>query len=388
MKKQSGITLIALIITIVVMLILVAVTLMIALGENGVVQNTRKASKETEIQAIYEQIVGAMDFANDGGIDVKETYNAAKSTLEAQGKTIELKFPQVEGEISTEVMFEVTGVQGTYTYSIDTKEIVIGTLWMTQEEAEKLYSLKYNGDEIEITEYLANEEVVIIPSRILLNNGILATVTKLNEDVFAIGGSDDTEESLREEAELVNGREFAAQILSSQLGIAKEELTLGDIGVTGDEQILQIKILTDNDSEKKIVIEHLINIMGASDNYFIWEGDEAYVYIRDGNLIPPRWINNKLRKIVIPETIQSIGAHLASRNEKLEEVTFLMKSDWEGYSSYGLFYDCDNLMKIRFPNLTMQEVKDKFSGENQMFGAYTQGKIICSDGTIDLSETN
>ena len=43
MKKEKGITLIALIITIIVMLILVAVTLTIALGDNGIIAKAREA---------------------------------------------------------------------------------------------------------------------------------------------------------------------------------------------------------------------------------------------------------------------------------------------------------------------------------------------------------
>ena len=48
MKNQKGITLIALIITIIVMLILVAVTLSIALGDNGIIAKAREARVETE----------------------------------------------------------------------------------------------------------------------------------------------------------------------------------------------------------------------------------------------------------------------------------------------------------------------------------------------------
>ena len=47
MKKQNGITLIALIITIIVMLILVGVTINVALN-GGLISTTQKAAKETE----------------------------------------------------------------------------------------------------------------------------------------------------------------------------------------------------------------------------------------------------------------------------------------------------------------------------------------------------
>lgn len=48
MKNQKGITLIALVITIIVMLILVAVVLTIALGDNGILKKAREAGNETK----------------------------------------------------------------------------------------------------------------------------------------------------------------------------------------------------------------------------------------------------------------------------------------------------------------------------------------------------
>lgn len=57
MKQQKGITLVALIITIIVMLILVAVTLSIALGENGIVNHGKNAAVETNEAIEYEKVI-------------------------------------------------------------------------------------------------------------------------------------------------------------------------------------------------------------------------------------------------------------------------------------------------------------------------------------------
>lgn len=65
MKQQKGITLIALIITIVVMLILVAVTLSIALGQNGVVTNAKNAAKDTNLSYDKEnKVLGDAELGN------------------------------------------------------------------------------------------------------------------------------------------------------------------------------------------------------------------------------------------------------------------------------------------------------------------------------------
>ena len=53
-KDQKGITLVALIITIIVMLILVSVTLTIVLGENGIINKAKEAGKSTNTAVATE----------------------------------------------------------------------------------------------------------------------------------------------------------------------------------------------------------------------------------------------------------------------------------------------------------------------------------------------
>ena len=55
-KKQKGITLIALVITIIVLLILAGVTISALSGDNGILTNASKARKQTEIEEIREKI--------------------------------------------------------------------------------------------------------------------------------------------------------------------------------------------------------------------------------------------------------------------------------------------------------------------------------------------
>ena len=57
MKKQKGITLIALVVTIIVLLILAGVTLVTLMGENGLLSMAEKSAEETEISK-EKEIVG------------------------------------------------------------------------------------------------------------------------------------------------------------------------------------------------------------------------------------------------------------------------------------------------------------------------------------------
>lgn len=54
-KKEKGITLIALVVTIVVLLILAGVTIAMLTGDNGILTQARKAKEETETGTFQEQ---------------------------------------------------------------------------------------------------------------------------------------------------------------------------------------------------------------------------------------------------------------------------------------------------------------------------------------------
>lgn len=114
LKKQNGITLVALIITIIVMLILVGVTVNMALN-GGIFDQGNDAATKTEKETIYEQVVMAMTLRDDGKINIDETYSKTKSALEEQG----LKVSAMQGG-----MFTVEGKKGIYTYTITETQII------------------------------------------------------------------------------------------------------------------------------------------------------------------------------------------------------------------------------------------------------------------------
>ena len=57
MKKERGITLIALVITIIVLIILAGVSINLVLGENGIVNISKRAKENTELAAKEEKII-------------------------------------------------------------------------------------------------------------------------------------------------------------------------------------------------------------------------------------------------------------------------------------------------------------------------------------------
>ena len=107
-KEKRGITLIALIITIIVLLILAGVSISLTVGDNGVLKNAMVASEKTEIESEREMIqteyvskmmenvdkdniegeVIGKELSNSGGINDGEKYHVIR-VKDEDGNTIE-----------------------------------------------------------------------------------------------------------------------------------------------------------------------------------------------------------------------------------------------------------------------------------------------------------
>ena len=99
--QERGITLIALVVTIVILLILSGVTLNIALSDNGLFDKTKKAAEDYEIATDEEQRKIAMLEAamNLNGTEYKSTYNGKEVTVPIPAG---FAVSEVEGENSVE----------------------------------------------------------------------------------------------------------------------------------------------------------------------------------------------------------------------------------------------------------------------------------------------
>ena len=122
------------------MLILVAVTINLATN-GGLFTKSRKATRDTEEQAIYDQIVSAMELKDDGKINPSDTFESFKKKftsyeIEAKGEST-----------GSKIVFTVKGARDTYTYTITEDEIIIG-----EKESQ-------NQDEIDWNSYVNGETV-------------------------------------------------------------------------------------------------------------------------------------------------------------------------------------------------------------------------------------
>ena len=88
--KERGITLIAVIVTIIVLLILAGITVGVLTGDNGIIKNANKAKEETKIanekEIIEKATVQAMGNNKYGNVEEDELQSALDKETE-EGKT-------------------------------------------------------------------------------------------------------------------------------------------------------------------------------------------------------------------------------------------------------------------------------------------------------------
>ena len=129
------------------MIILVGVTINVALN-GGIFEKADKASRDTEMNAIYEIIISASQYDSNGNINVDETYNAAKQTLNSNG------YKEVS-DLVADGSFTVTGKNGKNKYKYKITKNKIETIGLANEDDPKDDEPK---DDPSITYALVKEE--------------------------------------------------------------------------------------------------------------------------------------------------------------------------------------------------------------------------------------
>ena len=117
MKKQNGITLIALIITIIVMLILIGVTINVVIN-GGLFDTTKITVTKEEGELISEQIVDMFRLDDNGKIQISKML---EKIVERFGE--ENVLPNKVGEGASRITIAIKGKNGTYNYIISREKI-------------------------------------------------------------------------------------------------------------------------------------------------------------------------------------------------------------------------------------------------------------------------
>ena len=113
MKNNKGITLIALIVTIIVLLILAGVSIAMLTGQNGILNRASEASYRTKLQDAAETISYSASEA------ITAYYNKAYVDTNATGEASSLQ-AIISAYNSTEIDSDVTKTPASVTYNADT----------------------------------------------------------------------------------------------------------------------------------------------------------------------------------------------------------------------------------------------------------------------------
>ena len=170
MRREKGITLIALVITIIVLLILAAVSITALTDEDkGVVTKAKQAAKETEEAAEQEDI------------DIEEIIDYAESELEEKVYTVTFSYKDTNGDVKTlEVQTDETGkidtsliptvseyTSGIYTYTFDK--------WVESDNSTAVFDgITENKTVTAVYTATANESICFVEgTEVLTENGLV-----------------------------------------------------------------------------------------------------------------------------------------------------------------------------------------------------------------------
>lgn len=195
MKKNRGITLVALIVTIIVLLILAGVIIIIFYRENGILKQVKKAKKESEISVVKElaRLEYNSIYTNDMMKSQTEIISEVVSKLNEEGYAT-IPDTTVMGFSISEENIELVPL--TETEGDKTKDIIISLITSRENSQNSGYLVTINGDQHKMSmnngEITIEEEPIqgkieaetyklkIIPKNIVTNGSVILYVNGEN----------------------------------------------------------------------------------------------------------------------------------------------------------------------------------------------------------------
>ncbi|MCI8759888.1 MAG: hypothetical protein HFJ34_01975 [Clostridia bacterium] len=189
-KQEKAITLIALVITIIVLLILAGIAIATLTGENGILNKANQASEETLKAQIKEEIELAII-----EIQAEEISEGRKVTLEtlANGQLTN-KLQNITATLQNN---EIIGEYKGYDYTIDDKfKVTIGNKVKGINISYELSNEEYTNQDITLTIHATstNGEITKIegPTELMKNDDGTYTITKNGKYEFTVTDSNRT----------------------------------------------------------------------------------------------------------------------------------------------------------------------------------------------------
>ena len=359
MKKQNeGITLIALVITIIVLLILAGITISTLTGENGILSNAIKASTEHKRAEALEEIKIAME-----GIKIEKLAKGEKVTLDTFIETtenpnlnlLESKLYNLDEEV------EVTKT------TLENNEDILEVFY-------KNYEFIISGD-LSVTIVGDTQKISVKPSikdRTITSLTIESDITGVElSEVTGIYYSCDDGKTWKDSGNateyvyngLLAGTDYNVKvkiIVNNKKEIISDSIT-GTTQSTAD-------IIAKMPADFFITTDSGATISGINASYIV--NNEIVYDGFDGTLvIPAKWNNvdvtnlastsitskNNLQTLYVEEGLKTIGTNAFSWCNSLVEVTLptsIENLETNGYGTQA-FYNCSNITKVTIPQLVI-----------------------------------
>ena len=169
-KKNSGITLVALVVTIIVLIILAGISISLVLGDNGIITKAKDAKTFTERARVVEQArTDVLGFqAENKGRDLDKTQ--LKSVLDTYFKDV----PDLTDRSDTEIIgkkLETLSKYGTHTIAVS-----------------EIYNGNLKGEAPQVAGNLNSNEISGLPSGVveIAKNDVTNTTIKNNDNIRAV----------------------------------------------------------------------------------------------------------------------------------------------------------------------------------------------------------
>ena len=291
MGNEKGITLIALITSIIIMLILSAISLNATIGQNGIINNARNAKLKQEGAEVATEIqsgIASLDIeyyekaTSDAGITINSLYSIEGLSKYVSGKVNGFNYSK---NGTTTVYY--TNSKGTYTVKIDNQGIAttFSGIYLNKFDIAKINMKKgdkvaiNNDDKAIVWKIISNGTEQTIENNVIekSENGttiakgykdgeVVGTIIIEDEEVFGKGDTEidsDTENKIEEFNIGKNGDNVKANILQNEDGTYK--IIIKGSGEMADEEITEKSTLSDlKEKTKELVIDNGITNIGAN----------------------------------------------------------------------------------------------------------------------------
>ena len=356
-RKNSAITLIALVITIVVLLILAGVSLSVILGDNGILSKAKESKDKTEI-AKYEEELGTcvLDLQVEEAENTFDMYvlrNKFVEKVKENENTDDIEIVSEEGNATIE------GVYKGYEFTIDEKYVVhigkkstgiraiteLSPKGYTNQNVTATITIKCNNGISTIKQIIPTTEEISAngATEYVIRKENIEQNTKFEYEITDNQGNKTTKTIAITTIDKVPPKEFEIQATVANEGI-KIEANINDVEATetnacsGIERI-EYYVSESTENNYKLYKENPIKLDSGTYNIYVKAYDKA------GN---ERTSNNTVQNLKLSKTYTNVTAKMVADNP---EIYYGLKvtnfSSANGEDDWRIFYsDGDHIFLI------------------------------------------